>query len=61
RIIPNVADLESQASGFTPIQSTPSVQKTQKEPLKKEILVCKQCGAILSADYAFCNKCGNKL
>ena len=61
RIIPNVTDLESQASGFTPIQSTPSVQKTQHEPLKKEIIVCKQCGAILSADYAFCNKCGNKL
>ncbi|MFX1313346.1 MAG: GTP-binding protein [Promethearchaeota archaeon] len=61
RIIPNVADLESQASGFTPIQSAPSIQKTQQEPLKKEIIVCKQCGAILSADYAFCNKCGNKL
>ncbi len=61
RIIPNVTDLESQASGFTPIQSPPSVQKTQQEPSKKEIIVCKQCGAILSADYAFCNKCGNKL
>jgi len=61
RIIPNVTDLESQASGFTPIQSAPSGQKTQQEPSKKEIIVCKQCGAILSADYAFCNKCGNKL
>ncbi|MFX1499284.1 MAG: zinc-ribbon domain-containing protein, partial [Promethearchaeota archaeon] len=23
--------------------------------------VCKQCGAVLSSDYAFCNKCGSKL
>ncbi|MFX1571355.1 MAG: GTP-binding protein [Promethearchaeota archaeon] len=61
RIIPNVTNLESQASGFTPIQSAPATQKTQQKPSKKEIIVCKQCGAILSADYAFCNKCGNKL
>jgi len=27
----------------------------------KELLVCKQCGAVLSSDYAFCDKCGSKL
>ncbi|MHA1233788.1 MAG: zinc-ribbon domain-containing protein, partial [Promethearchaeota archaeon] len=22
---------------------------------------CEQCGTMLSSDYAYCNKCGNKL
>ncbi|MCK4686804.1 MAG: zinc ribbon domain-containing protein, partial [Candidatus Lokiarchaeota archaeon] len=58
RIIPNVADIES----TTP--TTPVVlinQKIDQQPASKEIIICKQCGAILSSDYAFCNKCGTKL
>jgi hypothetical protein len=58
RIIPNVADIESESTGFTALTPPESeVQKTQS----KDLLICEQCGAILSADYAFCNKCGNKL
>jgi Ras-related protein Rab-11A len=58
RIIPNVADIESEPSKFTAITSA---QTVQEEPRSKDLLVCKQCGAILSSDYTFCNKCGSKL
>jgi small GTP-binding protein len=58
RIIPNVADIEPEPSGFTAL--TPPQEDTPKAQ-SKDLLVCEQCGAILSADYAFCNKCGNKL
>ena len=61
RIIPNVADIESEPSKFTAIPSTQTVQEEKKEPKSKDLLVCEQCGAILSSDYAFCNKCGSKL
>jgi len=61
RIIPNVADIESEPSKFKAIASTLNVQDEKKEPKSKDLLVCEQCGAILSSDYAFCNKCGNKL
>jgi len=61
RIIPNVADIESEPSKFTAITSTQTVQEEKKEPRSKDLLVCEQCGAILSSDYAFCNKCGSKL
>ncbi|MFW9771479.1 MAG: GTP-binding protein [Candidatus Thorarchaeota archaeon] len=60
RIIPNIAETETQPIGFMPI--TPSFSEKQNEPSKsQELLVCKQCGAVLSSDYAFCNKCGSKL
>ncbi len=55
RIIPNVSNIES---------STPqpqSIQEQQTKQARKEILICKQCGAILSSDYQFCNKCGSQL
>ena len=58
RIIPNVEDIEAEPSGF--MQITPPSSKQQKEP-SQELSVCKQCGATLSADYAYCNKCGSKL
>ncbi|MFX1410349.1 MAG: GTP-binding protein [Promethearchaeota archaeon] len=58
RIIPNVADIKS-TSPATPV--IPINQKKEKPPASKEIIICKQCGAILSSDYAFCNKCGTKL
>ena len=61
RIIPNVADIESEPSKFTAFTSTQTVQEEKTEPKSKDLLVCEQCGAILSSDYAFCNKCGSKL
>jgi hypothetical protein len=57
RIIPNIADIEKEPSSFIAIPSTEPVTKTKS----KDFLTCEQCGAILSSDYAFCNKCGNKL
>ncbi|MFW9818602.1 MAG: GTP-binding protein [Candidatus Thorarchaeota archaeon] len=55
RIIPNVSNIES-----SPEQKQ-SFQAQQAKSARKEILICKQCGAILSNDYQFCNKCGSKL
>ncbi|HUU77178.1 MAG TPA: GTP-binding protein [candidate division Zixibacteria bacterium] len=60
RIIPNVADIEPESNSFTVITSR-SESSIDKEPKPKDFLTCSQCGAILSSDYAFCNKCGNKL
>ncbi|MGQ4875057.1 MAG: GTP-binding protein [Promethearchaeia archaeon] len=58
RIIPNVEDIKAE----TPIMIDGSKQETKEKPKKKQdIVICKQCGAILSSDYAFCNKCGAKL
>ncbi|MFX1529945.1 MAG: GTP-binding protein [Promethearchaeota archaeon] len=59
RIIPNAADIGSKPSGFTPIQ--PKTQSKAARPGSKELIICKNCGAILSSDYAFCNKCGTSL
>jgi small GTP-binding protein len=60
RIIPNVADIESEPSSFTVIRKSPD-QELKQESKPKDFLICDQCGATLSSDYAFCNKCGNKL
>lgn len=61
RIIPNVTDIENETSSFT-VFAPAETENKQTEPEKsKELLVCKQCGATLSSDYAFCNKCGSKL
>ncbi|MFW9970421.1 MAG: GTP-binding protein [Candidatus Odinarchaeota archaeon] len=55
RIIPNVSDIES-------VSPRPKqVQKKQPKPSGKEVIICKQCGAVLSSDYQFCNKCGMQL
>jgi len=59
RIIPNAADIESKPSSFTPIQSTPQGEASKSG--SKELIICKNCGAILSSDYAFCNKCGTSI
>ncbi|MEE9377129.1 MAG: GTP-binding protein [Candidatus Lokiarchaeia archaeon] len=61
RIIPNVSDLESKPTTFFSTQTSASAQPTVPEPSGKEIIICKQCGAILSSDYTFCNKCGSQL
>jgi small GTP-binding protein len=55
RIIPNVSDLESTVPHPKPVQAQTSKSSG------KEIIICKGCGAILSSDYQFCNKCGQKL
>ncbi len=63
RIIPNIVDSEnmvSSADKMTPVP-TFTVEKQEQKPKKKEVIICRQCGALLSSDYAFCNKCGAKL
>jgi small GTP-binding protein len=61
RIIPNVADIETESSGFTAFTPTQPIEKEKPKLISKDLLICEQCGSILSSDYAFCNKCGNKL
>lgn len=61
RIIPNVSDLESKPTTFTSTQTTAPAQPKAQKASGKEIIICKQCGAILSSDYTFCNKCGSQL
>jgi small GTP-binding protein len=58
RIIPNVSDIEPKPASFSPMKpAKPEVTKDAG----KEIIICKQCGAMLSSDYQFCNKCGSQL
>ncbi|MFX1356100.1 MAG: GTP-binding protein [Promethearchaeota archaeon] len=59
RIIPNVDEIKNEPSNFTVITSTPPEKELKSK--SKDLIICEQCGAILSSDYAFCNKCGNKL
>ncbi|MHA1931418.1 MAG: GTP-binding protein [Promethearchaeota archaeon] len=61
RIIPNAADIETKPSSFTPIQSIPQTRSKSTSSNKKELIICKNCGAMLSSDYTFCNKCGSQL
>ncbi|MFX0095513.1 MAG: GTP-binding protein [Candidatus Hodarchaeota archaeon] len=72
RIIPNVADLnkeqeyfpETTAQSGSPMPEIPSISPTQKvaeQTPRKDLIICQHCGAMLSSDYAFCNKCGAKL
>jgi small GTP-binding protein len=61
RIIPNVADIDTSSNGLTVFSSSQPIQEEKTKTKTKDLLICEQCGSILSADYAFCNKCGNKL
>ena len=61
RIIPNVADIENEPSSFRAFSQPQTETKQSTTEKSKELLVCKQCGATLSSDYTFCNKCGSKL
>ncbi len=61
RIIPNVADIETESSGFTSFTPSQPIEQEKLKTKSKDLLICEQCGSILSSDYAFCNKCGNKL
>ncbi|TXT58975.1 MAG: Small GTP-binding domain protein [Promethearchaeota archaeon] len=58
RIIPNVEDMEQEKTDV----SASSSERTQEQKHRDtDIIICPQCGAMLSSDYAFCNKCGAKL
>jgi small GTP-binding protein len=70
RIIPNIADLEPQKTQPSSIlsqpqtevkSSIPNFQRETKTSETKDIIICPYCGAMLSSEYAFCNKCGAKL
>ena len=61
RIIPNISDIENKPRAVSVVPSTPAIKQQAQEQKKREIIICKQCGAILSSDYMFCNKCGSKL
>ncbi|NVM18248.1 MAG: GTP-binding protein [Candidatus Lokiarchaeota archaeon] len=61
RIIPNVADIEAESNAFTAFTPTQPAQEEKPKNKSKDLLICEQCGSILSSDYTFCNKCGNKL
>ncbi|MFX0008810.1 MAG: hypothetical protein ACFE9R_00730, partial [Candidatus Hermodarchaeota archaeon] len=61
RIIPNVADIDTSSNSFTAFPSSQPIQEEKPKSKTKDLLICEQCGSILSADYTFCNKCGNKL
>ncbi|MFX1396951.1 MAG: GTP-binding protein [Promethearchaeota archaeon] len=58
KIIPNIADYEKDQNSF--MASLP-VEPTGKKKNKKKKVICNNCGASLSSDYAFCNKCGSPL
>ncbi|MFX1340572.1 MAG: zinc ribbon domain-containing protein, partial [Promethearchaeota archaeon] len=74
RIIPNVADFEKDVKQTPSTPHLPEFFDTTPEPIipkvtdssktqstRKDIIICQYCGAMLSSDYAFCNKCGAKL
>ncbi len=76
RIIPNVADFESKtpskasqpvtfkssAEPSVPETSTiPAIKRVDQSSRKKDIVICPYCGAMISSEYAFCNKCGAKI
>jgi len=50
---------------FHPIHLTKKQQlfleKINRKSISKNIITCVQCGMHLSADYAFCDKCGTKI
>ncbi|MFX0029583.1 MAG: GTP-binding protein [Candidatus Hermodarchaeota archaeon] len=61
RIIPDATDISKKPSGFTPLQPATTTKDIAPKSNGKELIVCKNCGAVLSSDYAFCNKCGTRL
>ncbi|TFG22046.1 MAG: GTP-binding protein [Promethearchaeota archaeon] len=62
KIIPNVADIiQPKTPSGTKTNDITSLVKPAQAQKKKETIICSQCGAMLSSDYAFCNKCGSKL
>jgi small GTP-binding protein len=60
RIIPNVADLNNEPT-IPEFTSKNEIREQPQIPGKSDLTKCSYCGAMLSSDYAFCNKCGAKL
>lgn len=58
-IIPPKEDVEPIPSTFATLGNKKN--ELSEKSKKADIVICKQCGAILSKDYMFCNKCGNRL
>ncbi len=57
RIIPNAEEIKKKQK-----KSKEKVKKREKEKVrKKDMVICRHCGAILSKEYKFCNRCGAKL
>ncbi len=52
--IPSIEDIESPKE----VVKTKKIAATKS---KSGVVICPNCGATLSTDYAFCNKCGTKL
>ncbi len=59
KIIPNIADYEKDQDTF--MSTLPPVEQVGNKKGKKKTVICGSCGASLSSDYAFCNKCGSPL
>ncbi|MFO7797058.1 MAG: GTP-binding protein, partial [Promethearchaeia archaeon] len=60
RIIPNAETIEEEANDFVEMTKETSASKAIEEEAPK-MVTCSNCGARLSSEYAFCNKCGSKL
>lgn len=60
RIIPNAENLDEESDDFIEIPASSS-QKEPNESSSRNMITCPKCGARLSSEYAFCNKCGSKL
>jgi len=60
RIIPNAETIEEEANNFVEMTKETSASKAVEEEEPK-MVTCPNCGARLSSEYAFCNKCGSKL
>jgi hypothetical protein len=60
RIIPNAETIEEDSNDFVEIPASSS-QNQQSTPSAPTMVTCPSCGARLSSEYAFCNKCGSKL
>jgi len=57
RIIPNAEEIKKKQK-----KSKEKVKKREKEKVrKKDMVICRHCGVILSKEYKFCNRCGAKL
>ena len=57
--IPNIDELEKTLESR--IAPSPQTVPFQDQRSQTKKVICKQCGTMLSSDYAFCNKCGAPL
>ena len=60
RIIPNAEEIKKKEKE----KKKPKVKgkkREKKRESKKGMVICRNCGAILSKEYLFCNRCGSRL